>query len=167
MKYGADVYKSGWTTIYLGELGGGLLAWCTCCIMLYCRTVKFHFARLASSVFRRLLVAARYFTEHCSRSQFLQELFTSYDLLDLQFPGFLESLLGLLCCSNDYLVAPRYFRVWPISVAALLSIFISPIKSPKSTPSKRNFQQWHQWLLDILIMVIVPIHQWMSPLVNS
>ena len=107
MKYGADVYKSGWTTIYLGELGGGLLAWCTCCIMLYCRTVKFHFAWLASSVFRRLLVAARYFTEHCNRSQFLQELFTSYDLLDLQFPGFLESLLGLLCYVQMTILLPQ------------------------------------------------------------
>lgn len=75
--------------------------------MLYCRTVKFHFARLASSVFRRLLVAALHFTEHCSRSQFLQELFTSYDLLDLQFPGFLESLLGLLCYVQMTILLPQ------------------------------------------------------------
>ena len=124
--------------------------------VLYCRRVKFHFARLVSSVFRRL-VAALYFTE--------QHLTVSaralpYEL-GLHFPGFHEYLFGLLYITlsdyffmfKDYLLAKilsglAYF----CGAVALLSIFVSPSKSPRFTPSeihvhpfKRHSQHIGYW----------------------
>lgn len=70
------------------------------------------------------------------RTQFLKELFTSYDLHFL--PGFLESLLGLRFHVQRILfVVTSYFQVQPISVAkAFLSMFTQPIKSPM--PHKKD-----------------------------